>query len=411
MIRQSDMGLNQFIMDTALQVLSGTPATREQAMQLTQIPDADLHDLFFWANKIKQQFVGPHVKFCSIVAGKVGACPEDCTYCSQSKLYKTHVTPDKMTVEEMEDAAREAAQNGANAFGIVNSGRGPTDAELDWMEPFFRNTSQGKNGKINPCATLGIATKEQAERLYDMGVKRINHNLETSRRQFHKVTTTHTYQDRVDAIKTYKEAGMHICAGGIFGMGEAWEDRIDMAIELRKLEVDTVPVNFLYAIPGTKLHGTIEELPPMECLKIIAIYRFLLHDAHIKIAGGREKILRDTQALAFFSGASSFLIGNYLTTFGRTPQADHQLLKDLGLKYTDDDGNVYEPDPVNATVTAPGADSAPGRPEMMSRREGSIMALSVLNSGEKPKQPINRSAAGLAAAASGQGIGGNGCCS
>ena len=381
---QTHEGLNPFIMDTALQVLSGTPVSREQAEQLTKVEGDDLQDLFFWAHKIKQKYMGPHVKFCSIVAGKVGACPEDCTYCSQSSKYKTHVKPSRMTVEEMDSAAQEAAANGANAFGIVNSGRGPTERELDWMEPFFTKTANGDNGHINPCATLGIATPEQAKRLYDMGVRRINHNLETSKRLFHNVTTTHDYQDRVNSIKIYKDAGMHICAGGIFGMGEEWADRIDMAFELRELEVDTVPVNFLYAIPGTKIHGTIEELEPLECLKIIAIYRFILHNMHIKLAGGREKILRDTQALAFTSGASSFLIGNYLTTFGRTPQDDHQLLKDLGLKYMDDEGNVYDPDPVHAGRIAPGsAVEAPKTPEVMpTGKDAKKAALNILNNDE-----------------------------
>ena len=380
----NNQGLNQFIMDTALQVLSGTPVSREQAEQLAKVEGDDLHDLFFWANKIKNKFMGPHVKFCSIVAGKVGACPEDCTYCSQSSKYKTHVKPARMSVEEMDNAAKEAAANGANAFGIVNSGRGPTDRELDWMQPFFTKTAEGGNGKINPCATLGIATPEQAKRLYEMGVRRINHNLETSKRLFDRVTTTHSYQDRVDSIKVYKDAGMHICAGGIFGMGEDWADRIDMAFELKALEVDTVPVNFLYAIPGTKIHGTIEELPPLECLKIVAIYRFILHNTHIKIAGGREKILRDTQALAFFSGASSFLIGNYLTTFGRTPKDDHQLLKDLGLKYMDDDGNVYDPDPEGVSSVAPGSEvQAPKTPDMMpTGKDKKAASLNVLNADE-----------------------------
>ncbi|WP_432797736.1 biotin synthase BioB [Poriferisphaera sp. WC338] len=405
MIRQSsNIPLDQTIMDLALQVLGGEPLTKAQAMELVNVEGEALYDLFFWANKIKTKFVGPHVKFCSIVTGKVGACSEDCSYCSQSKHYKTHVTPSKMSVEEMENAAAEAAANGANAFGIVNSGKGPTDAELEWMRPFFEKTA--KEGKISPCATLGELTPDQAEKLVDMGVTRINHNLETSRRNFEKVTTTHTYQDRVDTIKNAVDAGMHICAGGIFGMGENWEDRVDMAIELRELGVDTVPVNFLYAIQGTPLYGKAEELAPMECLKIIAIYRFINHDAHIKVAGGREKVLRDAQSWAFFCGASSFLIGNYLTTFGRTPKDDHQMLKDLGLKYTDDTGVVYEPNPEIATEAGPGHEAAPGKPMMLSRRENSLMALPVLNQGEKPIDPINRSAAGLTQAAM---MGGGGC--
>eukprot|EP00752_Nemacystus_decipiens_P015208 g13541.t1 len=311
-------------------VLSGTPLTRDQARELTLLDGKDLYDLFFWANKIRTHYVGANAKFCSIVTGKVGGCSEDCSYCSQSKHYDTHVKPSRMRVEEMESAAEEALASGASSFGIVNSGRGPTDKELDWMEPFFRKAAEG--GEIRPCATLGELRPDQAARLKDMGVQRINHNLETSRRHFGNVVSTHSYDDRVNTIRTAKEAGLSICSGGIFGLGEDWEDRLDMAFELKELGADVVPINFLNAIQGTPLHGKREDLEPMQALKIVAIYRFILPDRELKIAGGRETILRDMQSWMFFAGGSSFLIGNYLTTFGRTPKQDHQMLKDLGMK-------------------------------------------------------------------------------
>ncbi len=299
-----------------------------------------MFDLFYWANKIRIKFVGRQVKFCSIVAAKVGACSEDCGFCSQSGQHKTHVAPGKLSVEEMTQAMDQALANGANSFGIVNSGRGPTDAELDWLEPFYKNAVA--NGKIRPCATLGELSPEHAQRLKAMGVLRINHNLETSRRNYPNVVKSHTYEDRVATIRTAKAAGLSICSGGIFGMGDDWEDRIDMALELRELGADVVPINFLNAIAGTPLYGRQPDLTPMEALHIIAVYRFLLPDKELKIAGGREKILRDLQSWIFFAGGSSFLIGNYLTTFGRTPQQDHQMLADLGMAFTTFDEVEHE---------------------------------------------------------------------
>jgi len=374
--------MDQRIGELGQQVLAGQPLSHHQACELINVRGDDLYDLFYWANKIRIRFTGRTVKFCSIVTGKTGACSEDCHYCSQSKHYQTHVTPDKMTVSEMGQAAEEAMRNGASSFGIVNSGRGPTDRELDWLQPFFEKTA--KEGRIRPCATLGELSPDQAKRLKAMGVERINHNLETSSRHFGKICTTHTYQDRVRTIEIAREAGLSICSGGIFGLGEDWQDRIDMAFALRDLGVDVVPLNFLYAIAGTPLHGKADELEPMTCLKIIALYRFILPDREIKIGGGREKVLRDMQSWIFFAGASSFLIGNYLTTFGRSPKDDHQMLSDLGLGYATFDELEHEADPAAATSHGPGHPAAPGQPQLLSRRDGSLVALPVIHADEQP---------------------------
>ncbi len=312
-------------------VLDGHIITREEAAELAAVEGDALFDLFYWANKIRIRFVGRQVRFCSIVAAKVGACSEDCSYCAQSARYKTHVGFNKLTVDEMTAAMQQAQDSGASSFGIVNSGRGPSDRELDWLEPFYRDAVA--NGKIRPCATLGDLTPQTAQRLKGMGVHRINHNLETSLRHFPSIITTHTYDDRMATIRNAKAVGMSICAGGIFGMGEVWDDRIDMAMDLRTLDVDVVPINFLNAIEGTPLHGRQPDLTPLEALKIIALYRFILPGKELKIAGGREKILRDMQSWIFFAGGSSFLIGNYLTTFGRGAPADHQMLRDLGIPF------------------------------------------------------------------------------
>ena len=324
----------------AQRVLGGQLLDREAAAQLTEVDGDALFDLFFWANKIRLHFVGRHVKFCSIVAGKVGNCSEDCGFCSQAKRYRTAVTPQTLSVAQIAGAADEAVRNGASSFGVVNSGRGPTDRELDWLEPFFSRTA-GQH-QIRPCATLGELTRTQAHRLKEMGVLRINHNLESSRRHFPNIVSTHSYDDRLRTIRNAKEAGLSICSGGIFGMGEDWEDRLDVAFELRQLGADVVPINFLNRIEGTPLYDRCGDLHPLEALKIIAIYRFILPQQELKIAGGREKILRDMQSWIFFAGANSFLIGNYLTTFGRSPQVDHQMLADLGLSYATFDELEHE---------------------------------------------------------------------
>ncbi len=340
MTEQNDQSVTDLISRLAADVLAGRLINRDEARKLTEARGDDLYDLFYWANKIRIRFVGRHVKFCSIVAAKVGNCSEDCAFCSQSGHFKTDVSPGKLSVEQMESAAEQAVDNGASSFGIVNSGRGPTDAELDWLEPFFEKAAA--EGRVRPCATLGELTPQQAARLRSMGVLRINHNLETSRRHYPSIVTTHTYDDRVRTIQAARAAGLSICSGGIFGMGENWEDRIDVALELRELGADVVPINFLNRIDGTPLHARCEDLHPTEALKIIALYRFILPDRELKIAGGREVVLRDLQSWIFFAGASSFLIGNYLTTFGRSPDDDHQMLRDLDLTFTTFDEVEHE---------------------------------------------------------------------
>ena len=345
-------------------VLDGGVLDRAQAHKLIEAESDSLYDLFYWANKIRIRFVGRTVRFCSILAAKVGACSEDCSYCSQSAHFNTDVQPHKLDLNDMTTATDEAVSHGASSFGIVNSGRGPTDRELDWLAPFFKKTA--KEGRIRPCATLGELTVNQAQRLKDMGVQRINHNLETSRRFFGNVVSTHTYDDRVRTIEIAKQVGLSICSGGIFGMGENWDDRLDVAFELRDLGADVVPINFLHAIQGTPLYGSVEPLHPTEALKIIAIFRFILPDRELKVAGGREKILRDLQSWMFFAGGSSFLIGNYLTTYGRSPDEDQQMLRDLGVPFVTFDEVEHE---------APLATAVPRPPD----RDDSLMALPVVN--------------------------------
>jgi biotin synthase len=197
-------------------------------------------------------------------------------------------------------------------------------------------------GKTRACATLGALTPETAKFLFDCGIRRVNHNLETSRRFYPSIVTTQPYSERINTLKTAKAAGLSLCSGGIFGLGENWDDRLDMIFTLREIGVDVMPINFLNPIHGTPL-GDLPKLPAMECLKIISICRFLLPQQELKVAGGREVCLRDLQSWIFFAGADSTMIGNYLTTYGRSPEMDHQMVRDLGLNWRAYDGGGVKP--------------------------------------------------------------------
>jgi biotin synthase len=342
-------------------VLEGGVLSREEAAYLTGVGGDDIYDLFYWANKIRIRFVGRDVKFCAIVAAKVGGCSEDCKFCAQSEHYDTAVQgQSKLEDEQLLQSAWHAAEMGADSFGIVNSGRGPTRRELeDWLKPIMMKIAT--EGKTRACATLGALTPETAKFLYDCGIRRINHNIETSERHYPNIVSTHPYSERVSTLRIAKEAGLSLCSGGIFGMGEEWEDRLDMMFTLREIGVDVVPLNFLNAIHGTPLEGQ-AKLPPMECLKIISIARFVMPDKELKVAGGREVCLRDLQSWMFFAGADSTMIGNYLTTYGRKPETDHQMVLDLGLKWRAYDGGGVKPssdDPRMSAVSHTGKHRIP----------------------------------------------------
>jgi biotin synthase len=323
-------------------VLAGGLLDRGDAEVLARVGGDDVYDLFYWANRIRTQFKGRDVKFCAIVAAKVGGCSEDCKFCAQSEHYDAPARQQsRLTDEQVLDSAQHAAEVGADSFGIVNSGRGPTRRELeDWLKPLMMKIAT--EGRTRACATLGALTPETARFLYDCGIRRINHNLETSERHYPNIVSTHPYAERINTLRVAKAAGLSLCSGGIFGMGEAWQDRLDMMFALREIGVDVMPINFLNAIHGTPLEH-MEKLPPMECLKIIAIARFVLPGAELKVAGGREVCLRDLQSWIFFAGADSTMIGNYLTTYGRKPEMDHQMVMDLGLKWRAYDGGGISP--------------------------------------------------------------------
>ncbi len=312
-------------------VIKGTQIDKSEAYFLSNITVPEVYKLFSSANSIRDYFRGDFIDLCSIINAKSGACPEDCSYCSQSAHYNTKVDVYSLiSIDKIIERAKSAKKNGARRFCIVTSGRNIENTEE--IKTIAECVSKINDLGLLPCATLGMLGKEELGLLKKAGLNRYHHNLETSEAFFPEICTTHTYREKVMTIKKAKELGLSVCSGGIFGLGEGWEERIEMAFALKELEVDSVPINFLNPVSGTPLEGK-GYLNPIEALKIIAIYRFILPDKEIRICGGRNLALRTLQPLVFISGADSLLIGNYLTTSGRNPEDDHRTMEDLGLKW------------------------------------------------------------------------------
>lgn len=324
--------MNDKIKTIANQSLRNEPISREDAHYLMQINSDEIYDVFYWANQIRLRYFGHSIKTCSIVSAKQGRCTEDCSFCSQSARYHTGIEEFPLIdSNNILDAAKYAEQTDSDSIGIVTSGQGISSSR-DLRSICTAIEKIAKNTHVHPHGSFGILTKETAESLVKSGLKRLNHNLETSERFFPNVCSTHTFMDRINTIRCAREVGLEICSGAIFGIGEGIDDRIDLAFTLKMLDVDVVPLNFLHPISGTPLENHIP-LTPMEALKIISVFRFVLPDKEIKIAGGRERNLRDLQSWMFYAGANSTMIGNYLTTTGRKVEDDFQMIKDLGLKF------------------------------------------------------------------------------
>lgn len=311
-------------------IINGGTLTPEEALQLANAEGAAIFDLFRAASRVKEQFVGNEVHLCSIINAKSGRCSEDCAFCAQSAHHKTDAPIYPLVEEErLLESARAAETNGSACFGIITSGTTVQGAELEQILTALRRIRQETT--ILPSCSLGIIDEETARKLKDAGMDTYHHNLETAESFFPSICTTHPYQDDVDTVRAVKKAGLKICSGGIFGLGESVAQRIEMAFTLKELDVDSVPINFLNPIEGTRLEGA-ANISAMECLKTIAIYRLILPDKRITVCGGREKNLRDLQSWIFLAGANGTMIGNYLTTQGRNIDVDLKMFSDLGLK-------------------------------------------------------------------------------
>ncbi|MCS5629239.1 MAG: biotin synthase BioB, partial [Pirellulaceae bacterium] len=262
---------------------------------------------------------------------KSGLCPEDCSYCSQSKDSTAEIPKyNILSRDKLLDGAKIAAERNAKTYCIVISARAPSERELTAVETIVPHIKEQYDLKI--CACLGLLSDDQAQRLCDAGVDRVNHNLNTSESNYENICTTHSYQDRLDTLHAVRRAGMEICSGGIIGMGEQNQDVIDMAFALRDLQADSIPLNFLNSIEGTRLEN-INTLTPQYCLKALAMYRFANPTTELRIAGGRELHLGSLQPLGLYA-ANSIFVGDYLTTEGQAPDADYQMIKDLGFEVT-----------------------------------------------------------------------------
>jgi len=316
--------------DVAARILDGGSITWNEAIEIANIPDAETFDLLYQANRLRKHFCGEQIHLCSIINAKSGLCPEDCSFCAQSAHHRTDVQVYPLVDdEEIVRSAHTATMEGAGCFGIVTSGtttgRG---SELEQICSAIRKIRS--EGEIQPACSLGIIDRETAVVLRDAGMMKYHHNLETARSFFPNICTTHDYEEDVQTVRAVKEAGLRVCCGGIFGLGETPEQRVEFAFTLKELEVDSVPINFLNPVPGTRLAHA-DFLTPMECLRIIALFRYVMPDKQISVCGGREKNLRDLQSWMFFAGASGTMVGNYLTTTGREPEQDLQMFRDLGL--------------------------------------------------------------------------------
>ncbi|HKA31642.1 MAG TPA: biotin synthase BioB [Candidatus Binatia bacterium] len=312
--------------------LRGELLAREEMQAVLDAPDTDLPELLAAAFKVRRKYFGKRVQIHMLMNAKSGLCPEDCHYCSQSSV--SHAPIDKypfLSKDKLIDGALKAKAAGAVRFCIVNSGRGPTAKEIQDICGVVREIKSRVD--INICCSLGLMDEEKIETLKEAGVERINHNLNTSERHHPNICTTHTYADRVETVSNVKSVGLSSCCGGIVGMGETDDDLIDLAVSLRKLGVDSIPINFLHPIDGTPFEG-VKTLTPQRCLKILCMFRFVNPDKELRVGGGREINLRSLQPLSLYP-ANSLFVNGYLTTPGMETSETHKMIADMGFEIED----------------------------------------------------------------------------
>jgi biotin synthase len=315
--------------ELAEQVLKGHALSRDEALSVLLCPDDELLGLLDATFMVRRAYHGRMVHVHVLENAKSGLCSEDCSFCSQSSRYNTNVEQYKTeTADELVAAARAAHASGASTYCMVTATRGPSNRDLDTICDAVRRIKAEL--PISICTSLGVLDGAKADRLVNAGVDRYNHNLETSERYYSEVVSTHTWGDRVDTLRTAKSAGMQACAGGIIGMGEGLEDRVDLAFALRELDVDSVPVNLLNPRPGTPL-GNTEQIRPHDALKALCMFRLVHPDRDVRIAGGREDVLGAMQPFALYAANSLFANG-YLTTSGQGESADSRMLADAGFE-------------------------------------------------------------------------------
>jgi len=314
--------------------LKGKGIRAAEALELFIEGSGNPYRVLAAASEIREHYKGKEIILCGITNAKSGKCSEDCKFCAQSSHYATDVPsyPLKSAGLMMAEAGQ-AKKDGAEYFCIVTSGN-RVKTQKEWADIFKAIAGIRRIG-INPCTSLGIIDAAKARELKAAGLFRYHHNLETARSYFPNICTTHDYEENVETIRAAKAAGLSVCAGALFGMGEGVTHRIELAVTLRELNVDSIPINILTPIKGTPLDH-IMPIAPMEILMTIAVFRFMLPDKDIKLCGGKEKNLRQLLPLGIVAGANSLMTGNYLTTTGRESRLDHEMISDLGLVSTRD---------------------------------------------------------------------------
>ncbi|MBN1394141.1 MAG: biotin synthase BioB [Pirellulales bacterium] len=314
--------------DLAERVMDDHRLTADEGLAVLHSEDEELLDLLAAAYRVRRRWFGDRVNLNFLLNAKSGMCSEDCGYCSQSRVSTAKIPRyGLVSPEQMLDGARMAAERKSKTYCTVISGRAPSDKEIETFAGVVPRIKERYKLKI--CLSVGLLTFDQARRLKQCGVDRINHNLNASRRFYPKICTTHSFQERFDTLQNVRRAGLEICSGGIVGMGEEAEDVVELALTLGELQVEATPVNFLLPIAGTPLEGC-RRLDPRYCLKVLAMFRLANPRGELRIAAGREVHLGPLQPLGLFP-ANSIFVGDYLTEAGQPPEEDYRMIESLGF--------------------------------------------------------------------------------
>jgi len=312
-------------------IQNGDSLSKVEAVEFLKLGKDRLHEILYIGSVLRNHF-RKQISTCTITNAKNGKCSENCAYCAQSVHHDVNV--ECYELRNPESIVKDAEINSkyGQFFSIVCSGRSPEKNELEQICETVKHINKN-SPELSVCASLGIMSVEELGQLKKSGLKRYHHNLESSKNFFDKVCTTHTYEDRAQTVKNAKEAGLQTCVGGLFGLGESYEDRADLLFEIKDLDPDAVPLNFLVPVKGTKL-GNNKPVSMFEAVKIVALARMIMPEKDIKVCGGRLEVFKDSQALVFLAGASSIMTGNLLTVKGRKPEEDFELIKEFCNKHT-----------------------------------------------------------------------------
>ena len=330
-IEQPSTSASRSWSELAEQALSGQPIAPEDALRILSADDEEVVAILDAAYQVRRHHFGKSVQLYYLKNAKSGLCPEDCGYCSQAKDSDAAIDKYPMlNAERLMAGAKNAFESKARTYCIVASGRGPSNREVDHVANVVRQIKDEYG--LHICCCLGLLEPDQAIKLKEAGVDRINHNLNTSERFHDEIVSTHTFQDRMATLNTCSEIGLELCAGMIVGMGETHQDVVDVALKLAELKVESIPINFLIPIEGAQL-GRPVDLDPRYCLKVLAMFRLTNPGTELRIAGGREVNLRSMQAMGLYA-ANSMFVSDYLTTPGQKAEDDFQMIKDLGFEIT-----------------------------------------------------------------------------